>query len=55
MSKYLIFNLPKADPKALYSKLEHNPETKFKDTEYYRQKHHLKGMMNSRSLASLKT
>ena len=54
MSKVLVFKMPKVTSKVFYDKIDQvNPEVAFKDSEYYRQKHHLGGLLGKKGLKQL--
>lgn len=55
MEKILVFNMPKIKSIQMYDEIDSaNPDVKFKDSEYYKQKRHLNGMIGSQGLKSLK-
>ena len=47
MSKVLVFKMPKVTSIAMYNKVDRtNPAVQFKDSKYYREKHHLGGFLD---------
>ena len=54
MSKVLVFKMPKVTSIAMYNKVDReNPAVDFKDSRYYREKHHLGGFMDGKNKKEL--
>ena len=54
MSKVLVFKMPEVKSKKFKLDCDDaNPPTSFKDSQYYRQKHHLKGLLSKKDLKQL--
>lgn len=54
MSKVLVFKMPKVVSKVMYDDVDKDdPTVSFKESKYYREKHHLGGLLNRRSLKTL--
>ncbi len=55
MSKVLVFKMPKVTSIAMYDKIDReNPAVDFKDSRYYREKHHLRGFLDEKNRKDLK-
>lgn len=54
MSKVLVFKMPKVTSIEMHDNIDDdNPSVPFKESNYYREKHHLKGLMTKKSLKQL--
>lgn len=53
-SKVLVFKMPPITSKQMYNKADRDdPSVNFKDSNYYREKHHLGGFMDKKGLRVL--
>lgn len=53
-SKVLVFKMPQVTSKQMYNKVDRDdPSVTFKNSKYYREKHHLGGFMDRKGLKDL--